>query len=148
MTATDAIALFQHTIMLALMLAAPMLLFGLVAGLVVSIFQAVTQVHEMTLTFIPKNAKDIHLIEQGMRAKMGLATDVATEATAANATDADRDASGVYTTLGNPTKDSTLGLDRFFKANAGTTVTTADSQYTALRSALLSRGYLLLDCMQ
>jgi flagellar biosynthetic protein FliQ len=40
--------------MLALMLAAPMLLFGLVAGLIVSIFQAVTQVHEMTLTFIPK----------------------------------------------------------------------------------------------
>ena len=85
-----------------------------------------------TLTFIPKNAKDIHLIEQGMRAKMGLATDVATEATAANATDADRNASGVYTTLGNPAKNSTLGLDRFFKANAGTTVTTAGSQYAAL----------------
>ena len=31
-----------------------MLLFGLVAGLVVSVFQAVTQIHEMTLTFIPK----------------------------------------------------------------------------------------------
>jgi flagellar biosynthesis protein FliQ len=54
MTASDAIQLFQQALMLALMLAAPMLLFGLVAGLVVSIFQAVTQVHEMTLTFIPK----------------------------------------------------------------------------------------------
>jgi flagellar biosynthetic protein FliQ len=54
MTATDAIQLFQQALMLALMLAAPMLLFGLVAGLIVSIFQAVTQVHEMTLTFIPK----------------------------------------------------------------------------------------------
>ncbi len=54
MTATDAIALFQQAIMLALMLAGPMLLFGLLTGLVVSIFQAVTQVHEMTLTFIPK----------------------------------------------------------------------------------------------
>jgi flagellar biosynthetic protein FliQ len=54
MTASDAIQLFQQALMLALMLSAPMLLFGLVAGLIVSIFQAVTQVHEMTLTFIPK----------------------------------------------------------------------------------------------
>jgi flagellar biosynthesis protein FliQ len=54
MTATEAIGIFQQSIMLALMLAGPILLFGLLAGLVVSIFQAVTQVHEMTLTFIPK----------------------------------------------------------------------------------------------
>ncbi len=54
MTVTDAITLFQQAILLALMLAGPMLLFGLVTGLLVSIFQAVTQVHEMTLTFIPK----------------------------------------------------------------------------------------------
>jgi flagellar biosynthetic protein FliQ len=32
----------------------PLLLVGLVVGLVVSIFQAVTQIQEMTLTFIPK----------------------------------------------------------------------------------------------
>ncbi|MBC7197274.1 MAG: flagellar biosynthesis protein FliQ [Deferribacterales bacterium] len=38
----------------ALLIAAPMLLFGLVAGLIISIFQAVTQIQEMTLTFIPK----------------------------------------------------------------------------------------------
>jgi len=54
MTATDAIALFQQAILLALMLAGPMLIFGLVTGLLVSIFQAVTQIQEMTLTFIPK----------------------------------------------------------------------------------------------
>jgi flagellar biosynthetic protein FliQ len=54
MTVSDAIALFQQAMLLALMLAGPMLLFGLVTGLIVSIFQAVTQVHEMTLTFIPK----------------------------------------------------------------------------------------------
>lgn len=54
MTTTDAIALFQQAIFLALTVAGPMLLFGLIAGLLVSIFQAVTQVHEMTLTFIPK----------------------------------------------------------------------------------------------
>lgn len=37
-----------------LLLAAPMLGFGLVTGLVVSIFQAVTSIQELTLTFIPK----------------------------------------------------------------------------------------------
>lgn len=54
MTTTDAVALFQQAMMLALTIAGPMLLFGLITGLLVSIFQAVTQVHEMTLTFIPK----------------------------------------------------------------------------------------------
>jgi len=38
----------------AILLAAPVLLFGLVAGLLVSIFQAATQINEMTLVFIPK----------------------------------------------------------------------------------------------
>ena len=37
-----------------LLLSAPMLGFGLIIGLLVSIFQAVTQINEMTLTFIPK----------------------------------------------------------------------------------------------
>lgn len=37
-----------------LMLAAPMLIGALVVGIVVSIFQAVTQINEQTLTFIPK----------------------------------------------------------------------------------------------
>ena len=40
--------------MLTLLIAGPMLAFGLVIGLVVSIFQAVTQIQEMTLTFVPK----------------------------------------------------------------------------------------------
>jgi flagellar biosynthesis protein FliQ len=39
---------------MAVVLAAPVLVFGLVAGLVVSVFQAMTQVNELTLTFIPK----------------------------------------------------------------------------------------------
>jgi flagellar biosynthetic protein FliQ len=39
---------------LTLALAGPILLFGLVAGLAVSIFQALTQINEITLTFIPK----------------------------------------------------------------------------------------------
>ena len=37
-----------------ILLAGPVLIFGLVAGLVVSVFQAATQIHEMTLVFIPK----------------------------------------------------------------------------------------------
>ena len=37
-----------------LLLSAPMLGFGLITGLVVSIFQAVTSIQELTLTFIPK----------------------------------------------------------------------------------------------
>ena len=37
-----------------LLVAAPMLVSGLVIGLMISLFQAVTQIHEMTLTFIPK----------------------------------------------------------------------------------------------
>ncbi|MEW5945344.1 MAG: flagellar biosynthesis protein FliQ [bacterium] len=41
-------------IMLVLYLAGPLLGFGLVAGLLVGIFQAVTSIQEMTLTFIPK----------------------------------------------------------------------------------------------
>jgi len=38
----------------AMLLSAPMLLSGLVVGVMVSIFQAVTSIQEMTLTFIPK----------------------------------------------------------------------------------------------
>lgn len=48
------ISLITKALQIALLVAAPMLLFGLVAGLIISIFQAVTQIQEMTLTFIPK----------------------------------------------------------------------------------------------
>lgn len=37
-----------------LLVSAPMLGFGLITGIIVSIFQAVTSIQEMTLTFIPK----------------------------------------------------------------------------------------------
>jgi len=43
-------------IKLAILLSAPVLLFGLVAGVLVSMFQAATQINEMTLVFIPKMA--------------------------------------------------------------------------------------------
>ena len=45
---------FFEAIKTAILLAAPMLLAGLVVGLAVSIFQAVTSINEMTMTFIPK----------------------------------------------------------------------------------------------
>ena len=54
MSTDAAVALIQRALLLALLLSAPMLLFGLVAGLLISVLQAVTQVQEMTLTFIPK----------------------------------------------------------------------------------------------
>ena len=44
----------QQAIELTLMLAAPLLLSALVIGLVVSVFQAATQINEQTLSFIPK----------------------------------------------------------------------------------------------
>lgn len=44
----------KQAIFTCLSVAGPMLLFGLVTGLLIGIFQAVTQIHEMTLTFIPK----------------------------------------------------------------------------------------------
>ena len=54
MTPEAAVALIQKALLLAILLAAPMLIFGLVAGVLISVLQAVTQVQEMTLTFIPK----------------------------------------------------------------------------------------------
>ncbi len=47
---------FSHTIMMILQLAAPFLIVSIVIGLLVSIFQAATQINEQTLTFVPKVA--------------------------------------------------------------------------------------------
>ncbi len=54
MSVTEAVTIFQNALLMSLILSAPMLLFGLVTGLLVSIFQAVTQIQEMTLSFVPK----------------------------------------------------------------------------------------------
>ena len=48
------IGLGVETFKIALLLSMPMLLSGLVAGLAISIFQAVTQINESTLSFVPK----------------------------------------------------------------------------------------------
>jgi len=44
----------RHALEMTLMLAAPLLLTALAVGLIVGIFQAATQINEMTLSFIPK----------------------------------------------------------------------------------------------
>ena len=54
MTESWVLGLGREAIELTLMLSAPMLGFGLVTGILISIFQAVTSIQEMTLTFIPK----------------------------------------------------------------------------------------------
>jgi flagellar biosynthetic protein FliQ len=54
MTQQFAIEICKNAIWTTLLVAAPMLIAGLAVGILVSLFQSVTQIHEMTLTFIPK----------------------------------------------------------------------------------------------
>jgi len=54
MTTMEVITLGREMLLMALLVAAPLLGFGLLIGLVVSLIQAVTQINEMTLTFVPK----------------------------------------------------------------------------------------------
>ena len=54
MTPDSVISVGQYAIMVMLMIAAPPLLTALAVGLVIGVFQAATQVNEMTLSFIPK----------------------------------------------------------------------------------------------
>ena len=54
MTTFEAVNIGREMLVLTLLLSAPMLLVGLIIGLLISIFQAVTQINEMTLTFVPK----------------------------------------------------------------------------------------------
>ncbi|MCD6472510.1 flagellar biosynthetic protein FliQ [Candidatus Aerophobetes bacterium] len=48
------ITIARKTILTAGLLALPVLAVGLIVGLIISILQAVTQIHEMSLTFVPK----------------------------------------------------------------------------------------------
>ena len=54
MTFGDVVSLGQQAIFVALIAAAPILLLSMLVGLTISIFQAVTQIQEPTLAFIPK----------------------------------------------------------------------------------------------
>lgn len=45
---------FQQALAVALKVSAPILILSMAVGLIISIFQAATQIHEQTLTFVPK----------------------------------------------------------------------------------------------
>ena len=54
MTADDVVFIGQQALWVTLITAAPMLIAGMVVGLLISVFQSVTQIQEITLTFVPK----------------------------------------------------------------------------------------------
>ena len=54
MTQEAILAVGQQAILMMLLLGGPILVVSLVVGLAVSVFQAVTQINEQTLTFVPK----------------------------------------------------------------------------------------------
>jgi flagellar biosynthetic protein FliQ len=54
MTVDTLLSLGQRALIVTLLASAPMLLSGMVIGLLISILQSVTQIQEITLTFVPK----------------------------------------------------------------------------------------------
>lgn len=54
MTPQMVVAIGREALILTIMLAGPMLAFALVVGVTIALFQAVTQIQEITLTFVPK----------------------------------------------------------------------------------------------
>jgi flagellar biosynthesis protein FliQ len=50
----SAVDMVQNAIMVALKVSAPILVAGVVIGLIISIFQSVTQIQEQTLSLVPK----------------------------------------------------------------------------------------------
>ncbi|MEX2446358.1 MAG: flagellar biosynthesis protein FliQ [Dehalococcoidia bacterium] len=54
MNDASVIAIAQDALMTTLLVSAPILIVSLVVGMLVSVFQAMTQINEVTLTFVPK----------------------------------------------------------------------------------------------
>jgi flagellar biosynthetic protein FliQ len=54
MTPETVTTIMAEAIKITLLVSAPMLIIGLLVGLAISVFSAVTQIQEMTLTFVPK----------------------------------------------------------------------------------------------
>lgn len=50
----DVLVIGREAMIVTLLVSAPMLVSGMVIGLIISVFQSVTQIQEITLTFIPK----------------------------------------------------------------------------------------------
>ncbi|MBK8166144.1 MAG: flagellar biosynthesis protein FliQ [bacterium] len=54
MTPESVVEIGQYAMKTVVLVSGPMLLAGMIVGLVISIFQAATQINEMTMTFVPK----------------------------------------------------------------------------------------------
>jgi flagellar biosynthetic protein FliQ len=54
MTGAEALDISSDGIWVMIIVAAPMMIVGLVVGVVIALFQALTQIQEMTLVFVPK----------------------------------------------------------------------------------------------
>ena len=54
MTQSDVVTILQQALYTIILVCAPMLLVSLIVGLIISIFQATTQINEQTLSFAPK----------------------------------------------------------------------------------------------
>lgn len=54
MNAADVMSIAREAIFVTLKLGAPAMILGLIVGLLISFLQALTQIQEMTLTFVPK----------------------------------------------------------------------------------------------
>ncbi len=54
MTQGQVLEIFREAIMTTLKLSAPLLIVSIAIGIIIAIFQAATQIHEQTITFVPK----------------------------------------------------------------------------------------------
>ena len=54
MTNTEVVSIMQSALIVGVKLAAPILLLSMFLGILISIIQAATQIHEQTITFVPK----------------------------------------------------------------------------------------------
>jgi flagellar biosynthesis protein FliQ len=75
MTPETIITVGQRTLETATLLAAPLLLAALAVGVLVSLFQAATQINEMTLTFVPKLLALVVVLLLGGSWMLGLLVD-------------------------------------------------------------------------
>ncbi len=54
MSQEDVLLVFREAVWMILKLASPLLIVSILIGLVIAVFQAATQIHEQTITFVPK----------------------------------------------------------------------------------------------
>ncbi|MCX7658462.1 MAG: flagellar biosynthesis protein FliQ [Oscillospiraceae bacterium] len=54
MSQDQVLSIFKEALWVTLQVAGPVLIISIIVGLVISVIQAATQIHEQTLTFVPK----------------------------------------------------------------------------------------------